>query len=53
MAEWIARTASEKARARRLIRQGKAKVVMTTHETYVGKRSLVSYEAWTLEQRED
>lgn len=46
---WTARTAAEKARARRLVKAGKAKVAGTAHETYIGKRGIVSYEAWYVE----
>lgn len=43
---WTARIASEKARARRLVASGRAVISQTIHETYIGKRGLVNYEAW-------
>jgi hypothetical protein len=43
---WTARTAAEKARARRLIAAGRARIGATFHETYIGRRGLVNYEAW-------
>jgi hypothetical protein len=45
---WTARTASEKARARRLISSGKARIICRQHETYIGRRGIVSYEAWEI-----
>lgn len=46
---WTARDKAEKARARRLIAAGKAKIASTVLETYIGKRGLVCYEAWEIE----
>lgn len=46
---WIARSPSEKARARRLVSQGRVKIASRYHETYIGKRGLVNYEAWDIE----
>jgi hypothetical protein len=45
---WMARLASEKARARRLITSGHAVISQTIHETYIGKRGIVNYEAWDI-----
>lgn len=46
---WTARTAAEKARARRLIASGGSRIAHTIHETYIGRRGIVSYEAWDIE----
>jgi hypothetical protein len=43
---WIARLASEKARARRLVAAGQAAITRKIHETYIGRRGIVNYEAW-------
>lgn len=43
---WYARTQAEKARARRLVAAREAVISQTIHETYIGKRGLVNYEAW-------
>ncbi len=32
--------------ARRLIAAGRARIGATSHETYIGRRGLVNYEAW-------
>jgi hypothetical protein len=50
---WTARTAADKARARRLIKQGRARITSTVHETYIGKRGIVNYEAWNVEPTND
>lgn len=46
---WVARTAAEKARARRLVAAGRVKITHHVHETYIGKRGIVNYEAWGVE----
>lgn len=50
---WTARTSNEKARARRLTRSGKAKISSMVHETYIGKKGIVNYEAWEIDEFED
>ena len=46
---WTARTAAEKARARYLVKTERARIAGTQHETYIGKRGVVNYEAWYVE----
>jgi hypothetical protein len=48
---WMARTSIEKAKARRLIKSDKAKIINRVHENYIGKHGLVNYEAWEIEER--
>lgn len=49
MTTWTARTSAEKARARRMIAAGHARIASTALENYIGRRGLVNYEAWEVE----
>lgn len=51
--EWDARKPGEKAKARRMIKKGTAKIIGRYHETYLSGKKLVNYEAWSLQLTEN